>query len=201
VRPWCGHLQMVKLELHSALPEDVMEFPCAWAGTCHLQGCSIVGQTAAHQHGRMRCPPCSAHADAAGAAASRYNALFQFLLRLKRVQMHLEQAWQQLGRWGYMCWMLVLLRSVLCCCRAQSALVQLCNHGITNMYGCCIDMTVNTACLGLTLHHSMSSALSQQLCNFLFPCTQAGRMPLPIITSHPCRSLTRLLPLQAVPVR
>jgi hypothetical protein len=28
----------------------------------------------------------------------RYNALFQFLLRLKRVQMHLEQAWQQLGR-------------------------------------------------------------------------------------------------------
>ena len=29
----------------------------------------------------------------------RYNALFQFLLRLKRVQMHLEATWQELGRW------------------------------------------------------------------------------------------------------
>jgi gamma-tubulin complex component 4 len=28
----------------------------------------------------------------------RYNALFQLLLRLKRVQLALEQAWQELGR-------------------------------------------------------------------------------------------------------
>jgi hypothetical protein len=28
----------------------------------------------------------------------RYNALFQLLLRLKRVQLHLEQAWQDIGR-------------------------------------------------------------------------------------------------------
>ncbi len=29
---------------------------------------------------------------------ARYNALFQLLLRLKRVQLHLETAWQELGR-------------------------------------------------------------------------------------------------------